>query len=106
MFREGERYLVYAYYSGQEVDTLLHTDLCSGAKPLSNAGADLEVLGPAELALPERVEPESIGSTPVKGIGSFSDWVITGAVVTLLAVVGSFLLFGADDARDDPGWST
>ncbi len=104
-FHEGERYLVFANYDKQGEDTsLLRTMACSGTKPLSAAGADLQALGPAELVLPETVEPaelaqpetvepESIDLTPASSTWSFSDWIITGAVVALLSlvVVGSFL---------------
>jgi hypothetical protein len=40
-FKEGQEYLVYAYTGKQG----LQTDLCSQNKPLSEAGADLAVLG-------------------------------------------------------------
>jgi hypothetical protein len=43
-FQEGEEYLVYA--SGEEAK--LQTGLCSGTKPLSDARADLGVLGEGE----------------------------------------------------------
>lgn len=43
-FQEGEEYLVYAY--AQEAE--LQTNLCSGTKPLSEAQADLAVLGEGE----------------------------------------------------------
>ncbi len=54
-FQEGERYLVYASYGEQGPAGPLSTHACDGTKPLSNAGADLEALGPAELVLPETV---------------------------------------------------
>lgn len=49
-FQEGEEYLVYA--SGEEAK--LQTGLCSGTKPLSNARADLAVLGEGETPTLER----------------------------------------------------
>lgn len=45
-FEVGERYLVYAYLSGENGDGPLATNICSGTKPLASAGADLLALGP------------------------------------------------------------
>ncbi|CAM3954721.1 hypothetical protein COLU111180_16390 [Cohnella lubricantis] len=42
-FKEGETYLVFSY-SNEEGDQL-QTNLCSGNVPISEAGADLELLG-------------------------------------------------------------
>jgi hypothetical protein len=69
------------------------TNICSGTNLLSNAERDLRALGPAELALPGSVEPETVGSTPVSGAWSFSE-ATAGAMsyvfLLLLAVVGTF----------------
>lgn len=48
-FQEGEQYLVYASSQG----TQLETGLCSGTKPLSNAQADLAVLGRGKAPAPK-----------------------------------------------------
>ena len=102
-FREGERYLVFATYALPREDTSLHTMACSGTMPLKLAGAEpgqyttnvLQALGPAEIVLPERVESESVDSTPASGTwSSSSERIVAGAMVTLLALamVGAFLL--------------
>jgi hypothetical protein len=55
-FQEGEEYLVYA--SGEEAK--LQTGLCSGTKPLSDARADLGVLGEGETPTIERSNAEQL----------------------------------------------
>ncbi len=49
-FKEGQEYLVYAYWGNQGTPPrpALKVDLCSSTKPLSEAGADLALLGNGE----------------------------------------------------------
>jgi hypothetical protein len=59
-FEVGERYLVYAYLSGENGEGPLATNICSGTKPLSSAGADLLALGPPPYGSDLWEEPGSV----------------------------------------------
>jgi hypothetical protein len=52
-FERGESYLVYAHRSNGEASKPLETSLCEGTKPMSDAGADLRVLGSPTTELPD-----------------------------------------------------
>jgi hypothetical protein len=57
-------------------------------------------------ALLETVEPERVGSAPFDGTWSFSERIVAGAVVALLALAaGGALLFRRRQRPDDPGRS-
>ena len=79
-FEEGREYLVYAY-GGQG----LETDLCSQTKPLSEAGADLAVLGNSS-EKPKDGGNEALSDTS----GGVSVRAIVG--LTGIAVVASLLV--------------
>ncbi len=105
-FRQGERYLVYATYGREGQNTSLQTHLCTRTGLLINAGTDLQALGPAEVALPEIVEPATGDPTPVsstrsdaeavsstQGGGETARLVAVSAVLLLLAAVSVFALW-------------
>jgi hypothetical protein len=65
-FEVGESYLVYAYLSGENGEGPLSTNICSGTKLLSSAGADLLALGPPAYGSELWEEPGSVdgGNSP------------------------------------------
>jgi hypothetical protein len=84
-FKEGQEYLVYAYWGNQGTPPRpgLKVDLCSSTKPLSNAGEDLALLGKGE-------KPNN----SAEALNDTSGIVSVGAMigVACLAMAASFLL--------------
>ena len=83
-FREGERYLVYAYRGGEGEDGPLGTGVCEGTKPLAVAEDDLRVLNSAESTLPESGGPILVGTA----LRSTVSVVAASAALLSLAAVG------------------
>jgi hypothetical protein len=71
-FKEGQEYLVYAYWGNQ--GTPLKVDLCSSTKPLSEAGADLTLLGNGEKPTDGALNDTSGGVTARTMVGMAGGW--------------------------------
>jgi hypothetical protein len=78
-FSEGQKYLVYAY--GKEEP--FQTDLCSETKPLSKAGAHLQVLGGGQ-RLGDEPLPDTSGGVAGLGVLGLAAVAATTAAYLLL----------------------
>jgi hypothetical protein len=83
-FKEGQEYLVYAY--GKEEP--FEVDLCSGTKQLSDADADLRVLGDGRSSGDDSTLSDTSGGVPrLDVIGMLGGAVATVSLVVLMRVV-------------------
>lgn len=84
-FDAGESYLVYAHDDGGDGD-VTSASLCSSTKPLSEAGADLEALGPGA-APPGGPSPVGFGLVSALPFLDRAAWVAAGAAALAALVV-------------------
>jgi hypothetical protein len=81
-FKEGKEYLVYAWGKKMEVDS------CGRTTPLSEAGADLQVLGNGETMGGHSVLYDTSGGFPPLGVmGMVGGAVAAVSLVILMRVV-------------------
>ena len=83
MFERGETYLVYAARADEEGDAYLKNIACGATKPLTDAGADMRLLGPPGGSLP---------GTGGYGVSPFEDATAIVALSALLVVAGVLAL--------------
>ena len=83
MFERGETYLVYAARADEEGDAYLKNIACGATKPLTDAGADMRLLGSPEGSLP---------GTGGYGVSPFEDATAIVALSALLVVAGVLAL--------------
>jgi hypothetical protein len=82
-FKEGQEYLVYAYWGpqGSPPTPALKVDICTETKPLSEAGANLRVLGEGQRPGGESL-PDTSGG--VGGLGVFGLAAVATAALLLV----------------------
>jgi hypothetical protein len=83
MFERGETYLVYAARADEEGDAYLKNIACGATKPLTDAGADMRLLGSPGGSLP---------GTGGYGVSPFEDATAIVALSALLVVAGVLAL--------------
>ncbi len=82
-FEEGREYLVYAYTGKQG----LEVDLCNGTQPLTEAEADLEVLGAGERPTGGEVLSDTSGDVSVGAMVGVAGLVLAASVLVVVRLV-------------------
>jgi hypothetical protein len=83
-FKEGQEYLIYAYWgpAGSPPRPTLKTDICTQTKPLSEADANLRLLGDGQRLGDDESLPDTSGG--VAGLGVVGIAAVAAAAATLL----------------------
>jgi hypothetical protein len=84
-FEEGQEYLVYAYTGKQG----LEVDLCNGTQPLTEAEADLEVLGAGERPTGGEILSDTSGGVSVGAMVGVAGLALAASVLVVSRVVRS-----------------
>ena len=82
-FEEGREYLVYAYGKGEP----FKVDLCTETKPLSEAGADLALLGNSEKPKDGGDTLPDTGGVPVPALVGLAGLVMAGSFLLVVRLV-------------------
>jgi hypothetical protein len=82
-FKEGQEYLVYAYTGKQG----LEVDLCNGTQPLTEANADLEVLGDGERLQDSGVLSDTSGGVPARAMAGVAGLALAASLLVVARLV-------------------